>query len=266
MTEAFNNQKRESGTHGIELNKAFYTPLYRRYWKRRFVFDQKYKAILFSQFVKRLNISLEGLHVLEYGFGYGNILLSLPSNNRIYGIELVPEAVKNAEIVAHRMGYVEPKFFVATGDSRFPIETGVIDLVVCSHVLEHVPDDELLFAEFRRVLKNAGQVIFLSPINELANDPNHIRKTDLAYFQMKSEKFGFEVVHTWTRDRILPYTTVYWVKRYHEKLGAVGRLGSVVLNLVFSVIPRWVYSRLEDALEHNGKPPRQLLVCLRKLE
>lgn len=264
MTEGLDNHKRQSKNHILEVNKEFYTPFYKHFWKRRFVFDQKWKARLFYQFVRRLNFSLEGLYILEYGFGYGNILFSLPLSSRIYGIELVPEAVKNAEVVAQRIGFVEPRFFVERGDARFPIESRLVDLVVCSHVLEHVPDDDLLLAEFRRVLKSGGHAIFLSPINEVVKDPNHIRETDLVYFQGKSARYGFEVVDSWTGDRILPYTTIYWVKHYHKKFGAIGRVGSVVLNLLFCAIPLGLFDQVEKALERAGKTPHQLAVCLRK--
>jgi SAM-dependent methyltransferase len=39
------------------------------------------------------------------------------------------------------------------------------DVVYCSHVLEHVPDDRRAMREFYRVLKNDGWAILLVPIN-----------------------------------------------------------------------------------------------------
>ena len=38
------------------------------------------------------------------------------------------------------------------------------DVIVCSHVLEHVPDDRKAMREIRRVLKDAGWAILLVPI------------------------------------------------------------------------------------------------------
>ncbi len=38
------------------------------------------------------------------------------------------------------------------------------DIIYCSHVLEHVPDDRLAMREFRRVLKPDGWAVILVPI------------------------------------------------------------------------------------------------------
>lgn len=51
---------------------------------------------------------------------------------------------------------------------NIPYEDNTFDLIVSSHVLEHVPDDYLALKEFYRVLKNDGKVIILIPsLNEL---------------------------------------------------------------------------------------------------
>lgn len=39
------------------------------------------------------------------------------------------------------------------------------DLVICSHVLEHVPDDIKALSEIYRVLKKGGVAILMAPIN-----------------------------------------------------------------------------------------------------
>jgi len=47
-------------------------------------------------------------------------------------------------------------------DIRYPEES--FDVIYCSHVLEHVPDDRLAMREFHRVLKENGKAILLVPI------------------------------------------------------------------------------------------------------
>lgn len=46
---------------------------------------------------------------------------------------------------------------------EYPDES--FDVIYCSHVLEHVPDDRKAMREFRRVLKRSGWAILLVPIN-----------------------------------------------------------------------------------------------------
>lgn len=45
-----------------------------------------------------------------------------------------------------------------------PFKDGVFDVVICSHVLEHIPDDRRAMAEIRRVLKPTGWAAVLVPI------------------------------------------------------------------------------------------------------
>jgi SAM-dependent methyltransferase len=45
-----------------------------------------------------------------------------------------------------------------------PFEDRSFDLVICSHVLEHIPDDRKAMSEMRRVLKPGGAALMQHPI------------------------------------------------------------------------------------------------------
>ena len=49
-----------------------------------------------------------------------------------------------------------------------PYEDNYFDLILCSHVLEHVPDDRKAISELYRVLKPGGTALILVPINGIA--------------------------------------------------------------------------------------------------
>jgi SAM-dependent methyltransferase len=49
--------------------------------------------------------------------------------------------------------------------TSIPFQDNSFDVIICSHVLEHVPDDHLAMTELRRVMKPDGWGIFQVPID-----------------------------------------------------------------------------------------------------
>ncbi|MGB1449449.1 MAG: class I SAM-dependent methyltransferase [Flavobacteriaceae bacterium] len=92
-----------------------------------------------------------------------------------------------------------------------PFEDDSYDLILCNHVLEHIPDDTKAMTELYRVLKKGGSLIAQVPLNEEANttfeddtitDPeertrifgqyDHVRVYGLDYYK-RLEQVGFRV-------------------------------------------------------------------------
>jgi SAM-dependent methyltransferase len=48
--------------------------------------------------------------------------------------------------------------------TRIPFPENTFNVIYCSHVLEHVPDDKKAMRELHRVLKNTGWAIILVPV------------------------------------------------------------------------------------------------------
>lgn len=58
--------------------------------------------------------------------------------------------------------------------TRLEFASDQFDLVICSHVLEHIPDDRSALRELKRVLRPGGMVILQQPIravDETFEDP-----------------------------------------------------------------------------------------------
>jgi SAM-dependent methyltransferase len=58
---------------------------------------------------------------------------------------------------------VPGRAMVAADLTALPFEDGSFDLIACSHVLEHVPDDGAALRELRRVLR--GTLLLQTPVN-----------------------------------------------------------------------------------------------------
>jgi SAM-dependent methyltransferase len=66
-----------------------------------------------------------------------------------------------ADIDASRYRHIER--FRQTDLTAAPFATDSFDLVICSHVLEHVPDDAAAFREIARILRPGGRALLLVP-------------------------------------------------------------------------------------------------------
>lgn len=96
--------------------------------------------------------------------------------------------------------------------SNLPMAQDSVDLFVCNHVLEHVPDVALALSEIRRVLKPGGTAILQVPIAmklaktieleldstgadriRLVGQDDHLRLFNQADYVSTLEKAGFDV-------------------------------------------------------------------------
>ncbi len=94
---------------------------------------------------------------------------------------------------------------------------GSFDLIVCSHVLEHVPDDRRAMRELWRVLEPRGRAILMVPIMTLATrtdeDPS-ITAADQRWI-----RFGQD-------DHVRMYAKRDWVSRLRETGWTVTQMGA----------------------------------------
>lgn len=118
-------------------------------------------------------------------------------------------------------------------DIHFPDES--FDVIYCSHVLEHVPDDRRALREFHRVLKADGWAVLLVPIrgertleDSSVTDPDdrlrlfgqadHVRQYGVDYVE-RLEEAGFHVSMR-TPDQFLDAATI-------ERMGITEAAGEI---------------------------------------
>jgi len=107
------------------------------------------------------------------------------------------------------------KFIQKTDVTNLYFENESFDLIICNHVLEHVPDDIIAMEELYRVLKKGGKAILQTPYSEeifesyedksikdekgrLENfgQEDHVRIYGLDFFEkLKSVGFNLNIVH-----------------------------------------------------------------------
>jgi len=116
---------------------------------------QKFKKIL--SVLKDFQLETRSLTCLDVGCSSGVITSFLQDHfSRVIGIDIDQEAVQ----YAHAHG-TSPHVRFLIGDAMaIPLKGEAVDLVICNHIYEHVPDAKQLMEEIYRVLKKGGFCYF----------------------------------------------------------------------------------------------------------
>ena len=117
--------------------------------------SQKFRKIL--GVMKDFCPHTESLSCLDMGCSNGIIASFLGDYFlRVTGIDIDEEAIPYAH--AH---YGSPRVRFLVGDSMaLPLRSGTMDVIVCNHIYEHVPDARRMMEEIHRVLKEKGFCYF----------------------------------------------------------------------------------------------------------
>lgn len=162
-------QRRDTIWTDTHLSK---TPFHPSFWAKKRIAD----AIA-------AHAHLAGGVLLDVGCGTKPYeKLFTPFVERYIGIEYSPES-----------GYRGNSADIAGSASELPLADESVDTILCTEVLEHVPDPEKVIGEFARVLKPGGVVITTAPFFFPIHDSfDFFRYTDKGLAEIM-KRHGIEV-------------------------------------------------------------------------
>ena len=207
----------------------------------------------------------EGLFVFDQGFGMGDMLFSFPRSSTICGTELSSSAVESAKEDAKRRGYQRVDLRVYVPGASYPDEwADRFDVLISSHVLEHMSDTKGALADLVRILKPGGTAFIIVPVNERPGE-------DLNHFQVFTAKAlcdalnaeGLEPVLCEESDRLWHLLSPVGYRMQRRRSIAL-RCAPILENAVFSPLPYWMLRGIDGILGAFGMPPRQCFVWCRK--
>lgn len=138
------------------------------------------KVLLLRLLLSRGRVSLDEKEILDYGFGAGTFFRYCPKTSRLFGLELDPVNVAAVTAMLRQRGFENLNLQAMTieGWERHPLLGRQYDVIVCSHVIEHLPEPALFLQRIARCLKPGGIFLGLVPINERSMDPHHVQTVD----------------------------------------------------------------------------------------
>lgn len=219
-------------------------------------YDQLSKTRRNLSLAKKIPQFSKNLSVLDYGFGHGTLLLRMPRRHRIFGCELSREAINNVNalcsLLRRKVTLFSPDDLIAASSTQ------LFDLVTCSHVIEHVDDEEELLAMFRKMIPKNGYLLLNVPINEVWKDPKHVREYTSERTRQLLKGAGFEVAELLETDRWSA-----WI--LHHEYVAQTKIPSLfrLVRLIYALLPIALLNASEKFLSHKFQC-QQLIVLARK--
>jgi ubiquinone/menaquinone biosynthesis C-methylase UbiE len=104
--------------------------------------------------------------VLDVACGAGGPSLALVKDFgcRLTGLDIVADGIVHASDSTHNCGLTHlADFAVADCGARLPFGDGGFDAILCIDAISHFPDRQTVFAEWRRLLKAGGRLVFTDP-------------------------------------------------------------------------------------------------------
>ena len=165
--------------------------------------------------------------LLDAGCGQGKSFGHLRQTfapQRLIGVDADPHSLQLSAEEATRLGM--PVELIGSDCATLQVADDSVDLLFCHQTFHHLVEQEKALAEFYRVLKPGGYLLFAESteayidtwvIRWLFRHPMHVQKSAAGYLQMIREQ-GFEFA-----ERNVSYPYLWWSRS--KDFGLLERLG-----------------------------------------
>lgn len=191
MAAIFNMKSNKTLDNNVTLYSDYYN---KPSWWFKVRYESQFKKYTSLSLLSKQDVEWHDKTILELGFGSGDILFSFPSDNYLIGAELSESAIKKAKKKAEKKNYKKTKFYDIRQSPDISQLDEKIDLVIASHVLEHVGDDELIIRQAFDALKSNGLFLVVVPIHEVIEEPNHVRTYSIEKLIDKFVFAGYQLI------------------------------------------------------------------------
>jgi ubiquinone/menaquinone biosynthesis C-methylase UbiE len=240
-----------------QANLACYDTYYDKpSWWFRLRYDTQIKRRTCLHLIQEAGYTLSHQRVLDIGFGSGATIFSFDTSCEIYGVEASTSALRAAARRAAERGFRRWGFHRASC-TALPFGDRQIDVVIASHILEHLEDDEAVVREIMRVLKPDGVAVVLLPINEKHEDLNHVRKYTPDGFRLLVTRCGFSIRVQLENEALFHLVEKFYADGYNKRWQVLGPLIVAAFNVPAALLPFWAHRLLDRLLRGMGMQPRQ---------
>jgi 2-polyprenyl-3-methyl-5-hydroxy-6-metoxy-1,4-benzoquinol methylase len=246
------------------INKEYYDNLYqgnspwRHLLRAKISFDQQAKSkpnwYLLRPYLQQ---SFPQGRLLDFGSGWGSFLLKVPRSVQCYCFDI---SFNSMMILQRAHALLGKRVHFARQDETGALSPAPWDIIVCSHVLEHVPDDLHLLQIFSTALQPAGYLLINVPINERWPDEKHVRFYTMELVLEKIKNAGFEIIEALQVDK---WSSFLLFREQNIQLSFVLRKLLRIWRLFLAIIP-YRLLLLSEKILLQSELPQQAVILARK--
>jgi SAM-dependent methyltransferase len=119
-----------------------------------------------DRFIEHLRLT-PGKKLLDVACGAGGPALRIAEKTgcSVVGIDIHDQAITAARSLVSARGLSEvADFHIGSATGRLPFADGEFDAITCIDAINHLPDRPAIVAEWARVLRTSGRLLFTDPI------------------------------------------------------------------------------------------------------
>lgn len=232
--------------------------------KRIFRFDIRYRCRRLHEVLDVLGICTKGISVLDFGFGAGDLLASFPEDCSLCGVDVSPSAVEAARNKEMFKKFRKSQFQTVPEHNNDEFIHEKFDLVLSSHVIEHVDDDEVLLNTLKSRLKDDGHLVLFAPIEEPGYIHFHVRNYSVETLSQKVKDCGFDIVFCEGSMNINGHIWKVITIPSRHNWPVLGKTVNSIRLFTLSLIPYKMVKILDRVFGVLGAGPRQAMIVAKK--
>jgi len=150
----------------------------RQSWLHHIAYMRMAKVIVALRMLEEAGTDLSGKSILDYGFGAGTFFRYCPRDAFLFGVEQDAANTESVRGMLEERGYqhVDLQTIDIKAWETHPLLARKYDVILCSHVLEHMEAPKELVARMARCLETNGIFLGIVPINERVMNPHHVAR------------------------------------------------------------------------------------------
>lgn len=125
-------------------------------------FHHRQRLFIIEKYITKYS---NGKTALDAGAGKGPVTYLLSKSfAKVHSFEFSDDEIKRLKLNLNSVAIKSAEIGVQKVDlTQIPLKNNSVDLIVCTEVLEHIPNEEMVSRELYRVLKNNSYMIFSMP-------------------------------------------------------------------------------------------------------